>query len=61
MLCVEYMKKNYGARHAAVCAHVQSEAKAHVPDHLKADILSQIKELLKEKKKYNTNIGDGED
>lgn len=47
--CRDYMARNDGTSsltHADVVSHVHGEALMLVPDHIKADILQQIKTLL---------------
>lgn len=36
-------------RHEVMVAHVEQEAKRAVPDHVKAELLSQIKSILQNK------------
>ena len=36
-------------RHEVMVAHVEQEAKRAVPDHVKAELLSQIKSILQTK------------
>lgn len=36
-------------RHEVMVAHVEQEAKRAVPDHVKAELLSQIKTILQSK------------
>jgi hypothetical protein len=48
--CREYIEQQDGKpfRHADLVSHVHNESLKMVPDHLKADVLKQIKQSLME-------------